>query len=114
MYDPARRDKSYLKDFSFTVRLDFLPDSFQGEVSPFAKELNDNACSVSELTARNEEHNRKFSDVKFLIGVFTTSWTRGICLLLVFSLPIAYSYYERAKEKACQENLKKIFGFDKD
>lgn len=114
LYDPVRGDKSYMKDFSFTVRLDFLPASFQGEVSPFAKEWNDNTCSVSELTARNEEHNRKFSDVKFLVGVFISSWTRGICLFLVFSLPIAYSYYERAKEKACQENVRKIFRSDKD
>lgn len=99
LYDPASYDKSYLKDFSLLTRLDFSPTLLKAESSSFSTQFRAEAPSVGELNSLNTESNKKFSDFKFILGVFKTSWFHGNGLFLLISFPITFSYYRQQKKK---------------
>lgn len=99
LYDPAAYDKSYIKDFSLITRLDFSAAGFKGGSHPLTTDLSTRAYSVSELKSLNTENNKKFSDFKFMLGVFKTSWFHGNILFLLISFPIIFSYYKQQKGK---------------
>lgn len=97
LYDPAADDKSYIKDFSLITRLDFSATGFKEAFHPLMTDLSTRAYSVSELKSLNTENNKKFSDFKFMLGVFKTSWFHGNILFLLVSFPIIFYYYKKQK-----------------
>ncbi|MDO4719951.1 MAG: hypothetical protein Q4A78_04755 [Peptostreptococcaceae bacterium] len=102
-YDPTAYDKAYIKDFSLITRLDFSPAPFQGGIGASGQGSHRNAYSVSELQRKNQENNRQFSDIKFILGVLETPLNHAIGMLLLLSSPFLLFYYHNEKKKERNE-----------
>lgn len=92
-YDKFDDRGDYMKDFSITTRIDI-----KGIEKLNFKEisyLKEGAYSIDKLNILNNENNKKYSDILFVYGFFTSSFTRGNWFFLIISSPIIYCYYKK-------------------